>query len=361
MAWMGERDGAQGPEGNVISEEGWMPVASLVDSLRREPAAQELEINLALLQKLERTNSKARFVLRQMSSEGESDGEWYAAAWAGHTLPGVVGPGAVSTPPPILLHGTYRSKIPPIQLNGLLPLRRALHLQDPSCKSGRWRADLEVAVTVDTVRAVQEGCVFRLTGNGIWLTSQPIPTSAILSYAPWSAKVEAHAKGLWQGKLREASQGEGEGRFAPGRPEESEAGTGPSPRLDLQAYQGSRPAPKEADVDFGRSTSESGSDGAPAEATSELEDASSTVAPTYNGEWATPDGLKCLLCDAYLDGGHLMTPIHNSRMRWHLKQRAKRNETALATRLGDLTLETRQKAAAPERPGSSKGKKLRRR
>ncbi|CAE7617473.1 kptA [Symbiodinium sp. CCMP2592] len=429
MAWMEERDsswrtrvggdskGVRGADGgNLISEEGWVPVTSLVSALRQEPAATELEIDLALLQRLEHTNSKSRFVLRQADPlPGEDEGAWYAAAWAGHTLSGVVGPGAIATPPPILLHGTYRSKVPPIQLNGLLPLRRALHLQDPSCKSGRWRSDLEVAVTVDAVKAAQAGCIFRLTGNGIWLTSQPIPTSAILSYAPWTAKVEAHSKGLWQGseqRLREETQGEAEGRFAPGQPEGTPKGSSSSqegqppgkesreddpsrdtkgeatqgPRLDLKAYQGGRPSPKEptllkdvaaaavalgatledgqevivdadtwqvavpeapefeADVDFGRSTSESGSEEATANA--------AEVAHTYSGEWSTPDGLKCLLCNAWIDGGHLMTPIHNRRMRWHLKERARQNAAALSTQLKDLTLETpakkqRQQSAPP--------------
>ncbi|CAE7689640.1 unnamed protein product [Symbiodinium sp. CCMP2592] len=345
--------GADG--GNLIFEEGWVSVTLLVSALRQEPAATELEIDLALLQRLEHTNSKSRFVLRQADPPpGEDEGAWYAAAWAGHTLSGVVGPGAIATPPPILLHGTYRSKVPPIQLNGLLPLRRALHLQDPSCKSGRWRSDLEVAVTVDAVKAAQG------TPKGSSGSQEGQP--------PGKESRKTTLLGTPKGKRRKA-------------------------RLDLKAYQGGRPSPKEptllkdvaaaavalgatledgqevivdadtwqvavpeapefeADVDFGRSTSESGSEEAIANAAPEPADEATEVAHTYSGEWSTPDGLKCLLCNAWIDGGHLMTPIHNRRMRWHLKERARQSAAALSTQLKDLTLETpakkqRQQSAA---------------
>ena len=156
----------EGPE-QLLSEEGWLPVNALLDLLAKEPAGSQVDLGLPFLQELEAANSKKRFILRQ----DEATGTWHAAAWSGHTLPGVVGPGVPQEPPDTLLHGTYKARVPSIQLSGLLPFRRAIHFQDPKSTSGRWRSDLEVACKVNMAKAIQEGCTFRLTGNSIWLTS----------------------------------------------------------------------------------------------------------------------------------------------------------------------------------------------
>ena len=142
------------------------------------------------------------------------------AARAGHTIPGVVGPGVVSA---LLardavhtvligaLNSSFHSSIIPIypyitlyththiyiyieptmvvfilfplsQYNpsnkeqGILPLRRGSTFKTSSKKSKRWRADLEVALIVEALR---RGCFFRLTGNDIWLCEALVPPEAI--------------------------------------------------------------------------------------------------------------------------------------------------------------------------------------
>ena len=81
-------------------------------------------------------------------------------------------------------------------------------------------------MVVDTRDALAAGCVFRKTGNDIWLMGQPIPTSAIAAYAPWTLKAEG--KGKWkpiEERLRDPTQEEMEAA-------EQEAAGGP-PLLSL--------------------------------------------------------------------------------------------------------------------------------
>ena len=93
------------------------------------------------LQDAVKYNTKARLVARR-----DAEGEWWAAGWSGHTIPGVTGPAVPVDPkdlPAVLVHGTYRSVAKAIQREGLLRGRRDVRLHDPLEHSERWRQDLE--------------------------------------------------------------------------------------------------------------------------------------------------------------------------------------------------------------------------
>ena len=128
-------------------------------------------------------NEKQRFVARPDDQQ-----DWWVAAWSGHTIPDVVGPSR-SVPseevPTLLVHGTYRRNVPHIETGGLRRGRRDIHLQDPRSHARRWRKGLEVKISVDTVRAIELGCRFRVTGNLVWLCDSDIPTEAIITYREW--------------------------------------------------------------------------------------------------------------------------------------------------------------------------------
>ena len=164
-------------------------------------------------------NSKNRFIAKV-----DDQGEWYAAAWSGHTITGVTGPSheaAPSTTPSVLVHGTYRAYVPAIQRKGLKRGRRDLHFQNPEEHAYRWRKDLEVKIVIDTRKAEALGCRFRKTGNLVWLCSQDVPPEAFVAIEEWddlvggqgerqqagssstSGAVEPRSEGLWEPKIEE--------------------------------------------------------------------------------------------------------------------------------------------------------------
>ncbi|CAK9060602.1 Uncharacterized protein SCF082_LOCUS31884 [Durusdinium trenchii] len=100
----------------------------------------------------------------------DAEGEWWIAAWSGHTQDRVVGPAAIVPPPELpetLIHGTFRKHTASIQRRGLLRQSRDLHFHNPGSSSGKWRADLETCVEIDVRHASNLGCVFRRTGNDV--------------------------------------------------------------------------------------------------------------------------------------------------------------------------------------------------
>eukprot|EP00438_Fugacium_kawagutii_P001653 Skav236324 [mRNA] locus=scaffold97:181652:191974:+ [translate_table: standard] len=101
-------------------------------------------------------------------SKSDEEGEWWVAAWSGHTQERVIGPAAIvprSELPTTLVHGSYSRHSASIQKKGLVRGSRDLHFHDASQPSGKWRLDLETRIDVDVQRACDLGCEFRKTGN----------------------------------------------------------------------------------------------------------------------------------------------------------------------------------------------------
>lgn len=156
-----------------ISEEGWVKW----DDLIRHPKMQPFNSWMAR-QALEE-NDKDRFVARP-----DAEGVWWIAAWSGHTLDGVVGP-SVQVEQGLLVHGSHRKHSGSIQRQGILKGRRDIHLHDPDEHSEKWRKDIQTKIVVDTLKASQLGCLFRRTGNQVWLCDRDIPKEAIVDILPW--------------------------------------------------------------------------------------------------------------------------------------------------------------------------------
>ena len=171
-----------GDQGCPITEDGWVAMPDLLGYLRRRLHWAEKYFDEQVIRDAVEENFKQRFVIR------ESDGRTYVAAWSGHTLDGVYGPGAKMAPenvPPVLVHGTYRRHVKSIQENGLRGDKRMAHLVDPDQASGKWRADLEVQIPVTTKVAIQHGVSFYVTGNSVWLASGTIPPAALGKVSDW--------------------------------------------------------------------------------------------------------------------------------------------------------------------------------
>lgn len=123
----------------------------------------------------------------------DEHGDWWVAAWSGHTQDRVVGPAAevpLEELPEVLIHGSYARHTASIQKYGLPRKSRDLHFHDPRSSSGKWRSDLETCITIDVKRAYDLGCVFRKTGNDVWLCDHGVPKEAIKSIERWEEPAE---------------------------------------------------------------------------------------------------------------------------------------------------------------------------
>ena len=190
-----------------ITADGWVLVR---DALRFEPL-RDLGVDEEQLRTAVANNNKSR-----ISWYSGEDGDHMVAAWSGHTIPDVTGPGwrvPEADLPMVLVHGTYQRHVSSIKANGLLRTRRDLHFQDPECHQRRWRNDLEVKVTIDPRAASRNGCTFRRTGNGLYLSHESVPASCILGYKPWDNLV-----GGVDQRTAAASTGETKGLWPPSEP-----------------------------------------------------------------------------------------------------------------------------------------------
>eukprot|EP00438_Fugacium_kawagutii_P005702 Skav227832 [mRNA] locus=scaffold948:391182:404479:+ [translate_table: standard] len=215
-----------GTESCPITEEGWVRW----DDLRRHESCQPYDA-WTLWDAIE-ADAKDRVVASQ-----DADGEWWIAAWSGHTQERVVGPAAVvpvEELPKVLTHGSYRRHTASIQKKGLLRQTRDLHFHDPESRTGKWRLDLETCVKVNVKLASEHGCVFRRTGNDVWLCDRDVPPAAILSITEWDKPRDVPPSGmLFDLKKREESRRGGKGGAS-----SSAAGSGDynSAALDIPAY-----------------------------------------------------------------------------------------------------------------------------
>eukprot|EP00438_Fugacium_kawagutii_P035674 Skav231659 [mRNA] locus=scaffold823:44885:57127:- [translate_table: standard] len=193
-----------GTEACPITEEGWVRW----DDLRRHESCQPYDA-WTLWDAIE-ADAKDRVVASQ-----DDAGEWWVAAWSGHTQERVVGPAAVvpiEELPKVLTHGSYRRHTASIQKKGLLRQTRDLHFHDPDSRTGKWRLDLETCVRVNVKLACEHGCVFRRTGNDVWLCDKDVPPAAILSITEWDKPRDVPPSGmLFDLKKREESRRSGKG------------------------------------------------------------------------------------------------------------------------------------------------------
>jgi putative RNA 2'-phosphotransferase len=84
----------------------------------------------------------------------------------------------VSQPPATLFHGTVERFLPAIMADGLKPMRRHhVHLspdRETAERVGRRRGK-PIVLIVDAARLAQQGGVFRLASNGVWLVDHVPP------------------------------------------------------------------------------------------------------------------------------------------------------------------------------------------
>jgi putative RNA 2'-phosphotransferase len=151
--------------GLTLDEKGWAPVSSVLAALRTAGLPSDAET----LHDIVAGSDKNRFELsedqrRIRARQGHSvkvDLDWPAA-----------------TPPEHLFHGTVERFLPNIFAEGLRPMKRHhVHLSPDSQTAtavGARRGEA-VILRIEAAKMAADGHIFRLSGNGVWLTDHVPP------------------------------------------------------------------------------------------------------------------------------------------------------------------------------------------
>lgn len=156
-----------------LDPQGWAEVDALLSGCRRAGP----RLSHADLWEVVEGDDKGRFVL---SPDGTR-----IRAWQGHSVRVELGL-EPRTPPTLLYHGTVGRFLPAIMGEGLRPMRRHdVHLSpDPGTarRVGARRGE-PVVLSVTAARMHDEGHVFRVTGNGVWLVAA-VPAEYLTAAVP---------------------------------------------------------------------------------------------------------------------------------------------------------------------------------
>lgn len=144
---------------------GWASTTAILQALE----AARLPTSHAELAALVASNDKQRF---ELSPDGER-----IRARQGHSI-AVEGEWPIKPPPAQLYHGTVDRFLPSIEANGLLPgARHHVHLSSTieTARSVGRRRGSPVVLAVAAGRMGQDGFIFRLSSNSVWLTNHVPP------------------------------------------------------------------------------------------------------------------------------------------------------------------------------------------
>jgi len=143
-----------------LSQSGWASVKELIEASRQ----RGIEFTLEELQNVVASNDKKRFSL--------SEDGLLIRANQGHSIEVELGY-APTAPPDVLFHGTAERFMASIKKHGLIKGKRHhVHLSadiDTATKVGR-RHGKPVVLKVEAGRMRQDGFVFYLSANKVWLT-----------------------------------------------------------------------------------------------------------------------------------------------------------------------------------------------
>lgn len=146
--------------GLALGRQGWVDVDALLDALQ----AHGRRITRAELEEVVRTNAKKRFLL-------SDDGRRIRAS-QGHSVDLDLGYEPVA-PPEILFHGTAERTLEAIRRDGLSKMNRHhVHLsaEEATAREVGARHGRPVVLRVDAKTMHDDGHVFFVSDNGVWLT-----------------------------------------------------------------------------------------------------------------------------------------------------------------------------------------------
>jgi putative RNA 2'-phosphotransferase len=151
--------------GLVLNENGWANVADLIEKMN----ANAMQINLQKLQTVVEQNDKKRFTLNEDKT--------MIRASQGHSIEVELNL-EVALPPSFLYHGTVAKNLDAIRKQGLQKMsRQHVHLsmdKETAIKVGSRRGP-PVILTVLASDMQNEGFIFYLSANNVWLTDKVPP------------------------------------------------------------------------------------------------------------------------------------------------------------------------------------------
>ncbi len=144
----------------VLDENGWADVTLLIDKCNQKG----ISLNRELLEHIVATNTKKRFSFNDQKNQIRAN--------QGHSIDVDLAL-SVQVPPDILYHGTAERFVSSIKEQGLIKQQRQhVHLsaeQSTAVQVGQ-RHGKPFVFSVLTVQMHQDGFVFYLSDNGVWLT-----------------------------------------------------------------------------------------------------------------------------------------------------------------------------------------------
>jgi putative RNA 2'-phosphotransferase len=152
--------------GLTLDAHGWVEVDALIRAAERHG----FRLTRAELDHVVAANDKQRFATR----EDESGGGTLIRAHQGHTVGGVDLALPPAEPPEYLFHGTHPRAVAAIRAEGLRPMdRHDVHLSPDRETAARvgGRRGRPVVLSVHAGAMHRAGHVFRVSGNGVWLTA----------------------------------------------------------------------------------------------------------------------------------------------------------------------------------------------
>jgi putative RNA 2'-phosphotransferase len=147
--------------GLMLDPAGW----AAVDDLIAASARHGVRFNRAALDVVVDSNNKRRFEYDESGAR--------IRARQGHSIEVELGY-ADTAPPALLYHGTAGRFLPEIRRAGLLPMaRHDVHLSADrqTAHAVGARHGKPVVLTVNAAAMAADGHTFRVTGNGVWLTT----------------------------------------------------------------------------------------------------------------------------------------------------------------------------------------------
>ena len=150
-----------------LDEEGWVPVAQLLDSLRSENEHWN-ELTESDLDEMIRVSLKRRHEIRNGRIR----------AIYGHSVPRKL-KRTPSSPPAVLFHGTRPMSVPEIKVHGLRPMNRQnVHLSTDKATAievGKRKAKEPVLLCVRALEAFENGVLFYEGNEKVWLADAVPP------------------------------------------------------------------------------------------------------------------------------------------------------------------------------------------
>ncbi|MEM7303872.1 MAG: RNA 2'-phosphotransferase [Pseudomonadota bacterium] len=146
--------------GLSLDEQGWIDVDELLAACEEH----DVELSRELLHEVVATNNKQRFVIR--------DGRIRASQ--GHSI-SIDLDLAPQVPPDCLYHGTASRFLDSIRAEGLVSKSRQhvhLSLDEATAVNVGKRHGAPVVLTIDAKAMHEDGCVFYVSENGVWLTAR---------------------------------------------------------------------------------------------------------------------------------------------------------------------------------------------